>query len=286
MTASGDGDQADGDQQRDGGVGGGGGASATGPIRARGRKRESPPETPKSGPDEAHVPTATPTHAQNLVFDERVPVVIPQENLPPLPVPSDDEIDAWFEAVGEKLENLRHEIACREYLTDYSPKKAMVRAGFSKEYADNFGVQFFRRPVIAARVKQLQDAMARNVGISVERVAQEIASIGFSRVSDIIEISPGGKLRIKDLTTLRDDQLAAIDEIKCDPETGEIVCVKMHPKMPALEMLGKHLRMWDKDDNRKRGTTFNLNVTIGSDGAPGAPIIEGTAEDVDDEQRG
>lgn len=255
---------------------------STGPIRERRPKRAGPSSHPKAGRAVPGPISSTPTHTQNPISDLMGPLDNPVDNPTLPPLLSDDEIGEWLGSSGEKLPNDREERFCHEYLIDYAVGKAFVRAGYPKGSV-GMAPTMLRRPHIVLRIKELQDKMMRNLAITQERVAQEIAAIGFSRLSDVIEITPGGKLKVKDFCDMRDDQMASIDEIKFDPETGEVVSVKLHPKLPALEMLGKHLRMWDKDDNKKRGTTFNLNVKIGGDGHPQSPIIEGTVEGDDDE---
>ena len=262
----------------------GGADSSTGPIRRRRPNRAAPSATPENAPGgpESHI--SRPTHTQDLISTDLGHPMNPVGNQALPPVLSDDDIDSWMGSSGGKeLPNLREERFCHEYLTDYNVRKAMERAGYAPSTINQGVSLMMRRPHIVARVKEIQDGMMRNLGITQERVLAELAAIGFARVSDVVEVTPGGKLRVKELSDLRDDQIAAIDEIKCDPETGEIVTVKMHGKMPALEMLGKNLRMWDKDENKKRGTTFNLNVSIGGGGEPAAPFIEGTVEGGDDQ---
>jgi phage terminase small subunit len=263
---------------------GGAGDGATGPTPAPRAKRATPSQHPKSERGGPQVPTATPTHTQNPISIPQTPLLEKNHVTDLAPPPSDEEIDAWLLSVGSPLEDFREERFCHEYIQDYSAKKALARAGYSEAWSAINAAKYVRRPHINKRIQEIQGAVCRNLDVTAERVAQELASVGFSRMSDFIEITPGGKLNVKEFHNLRDDQIAALDEIKIDAETGAITSVKVHPKMPALDMLGKHLRMWDKDDNKKRGTTFNLNVTIGSDGKPSAPVIEGTSEDVPDGQ--
>ena len=128
-----------------------------------------------------------------------------------------------------------------EYLIDLNATQAAIRAGYSAKTADVQGSRML------ANCKAISIAMAersKRTGINQDRVVLELARIAFVKMTDIID-SDG---KIKDDAT--DDDLACIESVKyksSESDTGLSVEreVKISPKLKALELLGKHLGMWN-----------------------------------------
>ena len=73
--------------------------------------------------------------------------------------------------------------------------------------------------------------------ITQEWVLQEIARVAFADMSQFVEWTPDG-IKIIDSAELTKDQLAAISEVSVEvTENGRIVCIKLHDKAKALELL-------------------------------------------------
>lgn len=89
---------------------------------------------------------------------------------------------------------------------------------------------------------------SKRTGVNQDRVVLELAKIAFVKMTDIVDYHG----RIKDTAT--EDDLACIESIKyksSESDTGSSVEreVKISSKIKALELLGKHLGMWnDKVD--------------------------------------
>ena len=92
--------------------------------------------------------------------------------------------------------------------------------------------------------------------VSREGIVKELAAIGFARVTDYMQIE-NGELKIRE--KLRSAQGAAIASIERSP-TG--IKVKFYDKMKALELLGKHLGLFEGKDSRGDGGDNNLLEAI------------------------
>ena len=77
--------------------------------------------------------------------------------------------------------------------------------------------------------------------ITQDMVLQELAAIAFARVTDYVSVM-GGMAQVKDTDQLSDSQIAAIAGIK---ETQNGIEVKLGSKEKTLELLGRHLGMWN-----------------------------------------
>ena len=74
----------------------------------------------------------------------------------------------------------KQESFCREYMVDFNGTQAAIRAGYAKSGARTEGARLLANANIQKYLKLLKDKQAEKTGITAERVAQELAKIGFS----------------------------------------------------------------------------------------------------------
>ena len=106
---------------------------------------------------------------------------------------------------------------------------------------------------------------SRRTGVNQDRVVLELAKIAFVRMTDVVDSN--GRIK-QDASS---DDLSCIESIKykeSDNEFGGSVEreVKVASKLKALELLGKHLGMWNDK--------LDVNVT--------APIVISGADALED----
>jgi hypothetical protein len=99
------------------------------------------------------------------------------------------------------------------------------------------------------------EARAKRLGITEERVLQEYARIGFSKITDVVEWNAEGVLNAK--ADPGDEAVAAIAEIVASASTQKIYRVKMHDKKPVLDAMARHLGLLPlkhaSDDDQQMG---------------------------------
>lgn len=143
-----------------------------------------------------------------------------------------------------------------EYLIDLNATQAAIRAGYSPHTAKDIGCENLAKPNIAAAISQAMAERSRRTGINQDRVLQELARIGFAKITDVVDPETA---KIK--TDASDDDLACIQSIKIKPnEFGTEREVKLYDKKSALVDLGKHLGLF-KDKLELNGD-MDLNITI------------------------
>lgn len=135
-----------------------------------------------------------------------------------------------------------------EYLIDLNATQAAIRAGYSVDTAGEIGHENLKKPEIQKAIAKAMAERSKRTGVNQDRVVQELAKLAFINMTDVID----GNGKIKDDAT--EDDKACIESIKykkSDTDTGTSVEreVKIGSKLKALELLGKHLCMWnDKMD--------------------------------------
>lgn len=138
-----------------------------------------------------------------------------------------------------------------EYLVDLNATQAAIRAGYSPETAGAIGNENLKKPEIRARIDREMAKRSKRTGINQDRVIRELARIAF--------VNPANVINTKDATLKEDaseDDTAAVLSVKVKTfgEDGIEREIKMADKLKALELLGKHLGMFQN----------NLNVDINS----------------------
>lgn len=131
-----------------------------------------------------------------------------------------------------------------EYLIDLNATQAAIRAGYSAKTADVQGSRMLGNVKVQQAVAEAMAARSKRTGVNQDRVVLELAKLAFVKMTDVVD-SQG---RIKDTAT--DDDLSCIESIKYKESDNEFGGsaereVKIFSKLKALELLGKHLGMWN-----------------------------------------
>jgi phage terminase small subunit len=139
----------------------------------------------------------------------------------------------------------RQEKFCNEYLIDLNSTAAAIRAGYSVKSARQIGNENLTKPYIRARVDAAMAEQSKRTGINADRVVRELARVAFVDLTDLIDTDTAA---VKPNAT-RDDT-AAIAGIRVKTSTGvggDSVEreVKLCDKLKALELLGRHLGLFN-----------------------------------------
>ena len=132
-----------------------------------------------------------------------------------------------------------------EYLVDLNATQAAIRAGYKEKAAYRTGAENLRKPQIQEEIQKRIQERQQRTEVTQDMVVKELAAIAFSRATDYVEIRSNGvcsTVVIKPTTDLSDQQIRAISGIK---EGANGIEIKLNDKEKALELLGRHLGMWN-----------------------------------------
>lgn len=152
-----------------------------------------------------------------------------------------------------------------EYLIDLNATQAAVRAGYSAKTADVQGSRMLGNVKVQQAISEAMAERSKRTGVNQDRVVLELAKIALVKMTDVVDSQ--GRIR-SDAT---DDDLACIESVKykkSESDTGSSVEreVKIASKLKALELLGKHLGMWNDK--------LDVNIT--------QPIVISGSDDLED----
>ena len=153
-----------------------------------------------------------------------------------------------------------------EYLIDLNATQAAIRAGYKAKNADVIGGELLRNTCVSEKIAAAIAERSKRTGVNQDRVVRELAKVAFANPKSLIDTSTG--LIRRDAS---DEDMAAVQQITIKQAEGDkgssYECgVRMCDKNRALELLGKHLGMWNDK--------INLNVSL--------PVVISGADDLED----
>lgn len=138
----------------------------------------------------------------------------------------------------------KQKIFADEYLIDLNATRA-YRAAYPNckkdSSADAAARKLLGNTRIQTYITERMEERQKRTEITQDMVLQELAAIAFARATDYVPVM-GGMVEVKDTDQLSDSQIAAIAGIK---ETQNGIEVKLGSKEKTLELLGRHLGMWN-----------------------------------------
>ena len=146
----------------------------------------------------------------------------------------------------------RDEMMAHEYLKDYSAMAAAIRAGYAHSTAKNASEWVHpdhpKKPRLRQRIDELMARKSARLGVSRERIIDELAKVLFCQPEKLIDFETG-KVR----EDAEPEDMAAIAGVKVKDGKFTEREVKLHDKLRAAELLGRHLGMFDDKARREEG---------------------------------
>ena len=150
--------------------------------------------------------------------------------------------------VNENGLNTQQQRFVDEYLIDPTTAKgAAIRAGYEISNAAGQGSRLLAMPKVQAAIAEGQKERAKRLGITQDRILQELALLAFANLKDVIIQNPDGTTTI-DMAAMPREVAAALGEVSVTKKGGknptQVAKAVLQGKQFALEKLGKHLGMF------------------------------------------
>ena len=148
-----------------------------------------------------------------------------------------------------------------EYLVDLNATQAAIRAGYSKKRASETGYQLLQKTTVSKAIQEAMDKRSERTGITGDQVIKQLAKIAFADIKDVVVWNNKEVVVDTDKKTGKPvtQQELTIDVKSADEVDGTILSeitettnhqgrkigVKLNDRMKALELLGRHLGLFD-----------------------------------------
>jgi len=129
-----------------------------------------------------------------------------------------------------------------EYLIDLNATQAAARAGYKDP---NIGRQLITKNNVATYIQKKQSAREQRTEITQDKVLKELASIAFANGTEyaqVVKVDGVSTVGLVPTDKLTPEQKSAV---ACIKQTQAGVEIKLNDKLKALELLGKHLGMFE-----------------------------------------
>lgn len=140
-----------------------------------------------------------------------------------------------------------------EYPKDFNGTRAAIRSGYRVDTAGATACRLLKTPDILAALTERSRSRVEKHDVTVTRIVQELAKIGFANMMDYVTIDPLTGDPTVDLSGMTRDQAAAVLEVTIDfyvegkgddAQRVKRTRLKLADKRAALVDLGKHLGMF------------------------------------------
>ena len=139
---------------------------------------------------------------------------------------------------------------CHEYLIDRNATQAAIRAGYSIKTAQEQSSQLLSKLMIKGRVNQLISAELGSIDATAARIKRELTNLAFINIADAYDQN-GALKSFEDMPVELQRAILAVESEelfdgvgKNREQIGYTKRIKLTDKLKALEMLGRHQKMF------------------------------------------
>lgn len=161
---------------------------------------------------------------------------------------------------------------CEEYLIDLNGAQAAIRAGYSKKTAARIAIELLNKTHVAIYLSKLREKQSERTEITADKVLAELAAIAFT---DHTELARVIHKQITDIETGTTAECAVVDWADTDKLSAMAkksissikrgrngVEVSSYDKIRALELIGKHIGMFNDKKDESADTLAKLDEVL------------------------
>ncbi|HIZ55368.1 MAG TPA: terminase small subunit [Firmicutes bacterium] len=161
----------------------------------------------------------------------------------------------------KEILNDHQKLFCDEYLLDFNAAAAARRSG----YGTSSGYRLLQMPACTSYIQKKIQERKEKIQVTEQDIIGELSSIAFAKATDYLQITEQdtGKQVLQAIPAeqLSAGQRAAVEYVR---QTSAGISVKLHDKVRALELLGKHIGLFAVKPSVKPSEDLEVHVEYGS----------------------
>jgi phage terminase small subunit len=112
----------------------------------------------------------------------------------------------------------------------------------------NYIHRLANKPKVIAYINKIKESLRDENVIQKQEWIRELVAIGFSRITDVVEIG-GQEITLRRIEDIPEIALPALESITTTPgKYGTSIRVKLHNKMEALRIIGQALAFYEEPE--------------------------------------
>lgn len=153
----------------------------------------------------------------------------------------------------------KQERFCIEYVIDFNATQSAIKAGYSKKTANVQGTQNLSNLSIQRRLKDLQKVAINKLDTTHTDVLNQLKNWAYSDITETINLSSE---EIKALPLSIRQLITKYKHTKKSGDWGkeDIIELSFVSKEKAIEMIGKHIGFFEKDNSQKESNVVQSLV--------------------------
>lgn len=149
-----------------------------------------------------------------------------------------------------------------EYLVDLNATQAFIRAGYTARgnAAEVNASRLLRNAQVQQAIQEALQARQQRTQVTADRVVQELARLAFFDIGKLVR-EDGTPLGLHEMDEDTRRAIAGLEVARvgnADVGVGEVLKFKLADKKGALELLGRHLGIFERDNAQTKPQVFNL----------------------------
>lgn len=137
---------------------------------------------------------------------------------------------------------IKQKLFVKEYIVDFNATRAAIAAGYSEDSAYTIGWENLRKHDVQQAIQKELQKREKRVEVSQDFVLEQLAKIAGADIKAFIEYDKNGNVSLKPYEDIDGQVVSEISDTST--AHGRNKKVKLHDKMKALELLGRHLGMY------------------------------------------
>lgn len=144
----------------------------------------------------------------------------------------------------------KQEIFVKEYIIDFNGSRAARAAGYSKNSAQEIASENLSKPIIQQAIQRELEDRKERIEVSQDFVLKQLVKIAGADIKQFIEYDEDNNVIFKPYDSIDGEVVSEIGTTATAYGTNKKL--KLHDKMKALELLGRHLGMYKDILNVKK----------------------------------